>query len=276
MGKWKLNYNDDLAIRDLYLDGVSCVKISKRYNMTHQAILKSLDRTHTQRRTISDANTRFRCNNKFFDVIDNEKKAYWLGFISGDGYLNTNKKQLVLCLAVRDLIHMQKFKEDIESQHNIKTYNYTHPFCKIIISDKHMYKTVRGYFDNKKSFSLRMPELQADLISHYIRGYFDANGSISGERNPQFEITSNKFFIEDIRNSLIKNLNLNITKNNIRHKETPTIQNMRYGGRNNLINIYNYLYKDGGTCLWRKKVKFQRLLNLEGRQLNENTGQARY
>ena len=33
-------------------------------------------------------------NRHIFDQIDTEEKAYWLGFILADGYLNTNKHML--------------------------------------------------------------------------------------------------------------------------------------------------------------------------------------
>ena len=44
-----------------------------------------------------------------FDQIDTQEKAYWLGFILADGYLNTNKHMLRIKLGDKDKHHLEKF-----------------------------------------------------------------------------------------------------------------------------------------------------------------------
>ena len=56
----------------------------------------------------------------YFDNINSFKKAYWLGFLSADGSLKNNKVQI--CLSDRD--HIEKFKEDLKSEHKISINNY--------------------------------------------------------------------------------------------------------------------------------------------------------
>ena len=60
----------------------------------------------------------------FFKNIDNEKSAYWLGFIMADGCINEviNKKtkklksmNLSISLSTKDNHHLEKFLNDIES-----------------------------------------------------------------------------------------------------------------------------------------------------------------
>ena len=48
-------------------------------------------------------------NRHIFDNIDNEDKAYWLGFIIADGYLNDNKHTLRIKLGDIDKNHLIKF-----------------------------------------------------------------------------------------------------------------------------------------------------------------------
>ena len=50
-------------------------------------------------------------NEDFFEIIDNENKAYWLGFIYADGYVSA--KSLVIELHKDDESHIVKFLEDI-------------------------------------------------------------------------------------------------------------------------------------------------------------------
>ena len=48
-------------------------------------------------------------NRHIFDNIDNEEKAYWLGFIVADGYLNLDKHMLRIKLGNKDKRHLIKF-----------------------------------------------------------------------------------------------------------------------------------------------------------------------
>ena len=52
---------------------------------------------------------RLKFDNTVFDKIDTEEKAYWLGFIVADGYLNINKHMLRIKLGNRDRSHLIKF-----------------------------------------------------------------------------------------------------------------------------------------------------------------------
>ena len=54
----------------------------------------------------------------YFDNINSFKKAYWLGFLSADGSLKNNKVQI--CLSDKD--HIEKFKEDLKSEHKISDF----------------------------------------------------------------------------------------------------------------------------------------------------------
>ena len=48
-------------------------------------------------------------NRHIFDNINNEEKAYWLGFIVADGYLNSDKHMLRIKLGNKDKQHLIKF-----------------------------------------------------------------------------------------------------------------------------------------------------------------------
>ena len=48
-------------------------------------------------------------NRHIFDNIDNPEKAYWLGFIVADGYLNKEKRMLRIKLGDIDKHHLEKF-----------------------------------------------------------------------------------------------------------------------------------------------------------------------
>lgn len=61
----------------------------------------------------------------FFENIDTEAKAYWLGFLVADGCLISNAKggkanRIEFNLKMEDWDHLEKFKKDIKSDHEIK------------------------------------------------------------------------------------------------------------------------------------------------------------
>ena len=64
-------------------------------------------------------------NENFFETIDTEDKAYWLGFIYADGYITkskTGQHNLGIKLSIKDLAHLQKFALDIKTNKPIGIY----------------------------------------------------------------------------------------------------------------------------------------------------------
>ena len=53
-------------------------------------------------------------NEKYFDIIDNEEKAYWLGYIYADGY-SAQKSPWFLCIQTIDKNHIEKFSNIIRT-----------------------------------------------------------------------------------------------------------------------------------------------------------------
>jgi hypothetical protein len=65
----------------------------------------------------------YSCNEGYFNIIDTEHKAYWLGFIAADGCVkidNRNRYYFTLKLQNRDCNHIQLLLNDLSSNHIIK------------------------------------------------------------------------------------------------------------------------------------------------------------
>lgn len=124
-------------------------------------------------------------NENIFNCIDTEEKAYWLGFLYADGYLNKLNKQIELSLQEKDKIHLYKFIKfmDIKAK----------PAERIIKLDNKEYKNIRISFVNiqiyndliklgcvpTKSLILKFPSddiVPAHLKHHFMRGYIDGDG----------------------------------------------------------------------------------------------------
>ena len=121
-----------------------------------------------------------------FEKIDTEEKAYWLGFLYADGSVGSKEDKIELGLAEKDLKHIEKFKTFMNINNKIsyreKTKSYRMSFrsakCKQDLIDK-------GCIP-KKSLILDFPnenQVPKELQRHFIRGYFDGDGSISTPKN---------------------------------------------------------------------------------------------
>jgi hypothetical protein len=148
---------------------------------------------------------KYKVNEEYFDVL-NENSAYWLGFLYADGYVrlrNGRSGTLKLKLKDTDRNHIEKFLNDIDSDHPIKCgIDGKSKFCLTSVNSN---KMVKRLFElgcvNNKTFKIRLPDLTQNLMSHFIRGYFDGDGSISKVKNTTWyrcSICGNKFFIYEL------------------------------------------------------------------------------
>ncbi len=128
---------------------------------------------------------RYYFNENYFENINTYEQSYWLGFIMADGcvYSRDNHESLLrICLNNQDYNHVVKFKNELKSNHPIKTYELNnHKYCAItLVSDK-LCNDLRMYgcFE-RKTGKIRLPEFNDDVLTWaFIHGYIDGDGSIS-------------------------------------------------------------------------------------------------
>ncbi len=149
---------------------------------------------------------KYKVNEGYFEVL-NEYSVYWLGFLYADGYVRLKDGRsgtLKLKLKDTDRGHIEKFLIDIESNHPIKCgVDGKSKFCSTSVNSN---KMVKRLFElgcvNNKTFKIRLPNLPEYLMSHFIRGYFDGDGSISIVKNRPnsfvVSVCSNKNFNQDL------------------------------------------------------------------------------
>lgn len=123
----------------------------------------------------------------YFEKIDTEEKAYWLGFIFADGYVNKNGA-LGIELHEKDKGHIEKFKEAIEGEANVKIYNKNSTFgpqttARFVITSKHTFipHLTKHYKSLDKTYKGELPSLEEPLMRHCIRGFFDGDGTLTGK-----------------------------------------------------------------------------------------------
>lgn len=250
-----------------------------------QRIAKGCDESHIF--DIPDKyKTRPKFNENYFDIIDTADKAYWLGFIWSDGYLGYRIREngreeynLKISLCKTDYDHLNKFNKCIDGKYKVKFYkspsSYTNDCeeARLFITNKHMGEVLRNKYgiiahrSNCKNVIKNVPD---NLKSDFIRGIVDADGSFSYYTVMQNKHVCNKYsfqicgsksllrYIEQvfIDNGLIDDIKRKLYK---RHKEENRDLNcftLVLSGKNNVVDVLDFLYKDSHIYLDRKYIKY--------------------
>lgn len=244
-------------------------QIRRKYGYSLNIIKKYLLEHSVNIRDNSVNSQKYSFNHMFFDNIDSEKKAYWLGFMYADGHIVSNQPQLSLTLSSADRGHIVKFDNDISSNYPIKDYHHhnnhgeINNYSRLIISNKHFYNSCinKGLYPRKTEIVSFPSFLTNNLQRHFIRGYIDGDGSITtngkvGKIAYKIRICGTKNMLTEIhkifrQNNLLSNPTKNITLNK-RHDNNVDNYDTTYGGNIQTKRILTYLYKDCTVYLDRK------------------------
>ena len=190
-----------------------------------------------------------------FERIDTEEKAYWLGFLYADGYVNN--RQIELTLKAEDLEHIQKFKAFTKSEHKISHRKEINAYRITICSPKIALDLMNLGCTQAKSLTLTFPskeQVPEHLIHHFMRGYFDGDGCIAyGQGQYRLSILGTSEFLDKYEDYILNILNR--TNRNKRRYNGQALS-IQYAGTEQVYKIYNFLYKDATIYLDRKYNKF--------------------
>lgn len=243
-------------ICDLYEDGISSPDIARKFGVSPQAIRGILKRRNIARRSNSDCQRIYNFKQDFFSIINNETKAYWLGFIAADGCIYKNA--LVIGLAKKDKSHLEMFKKTIGSGHKLTFIKSNQAFSLHIKSMRMVSDLSKLGINPRKTKTLKWPSIQERLTHHYIRGYFDGDGSfyVSKRIRSMMEISfvSKKEHLKSIGKFIEDKINIKY-KGVYKHRNSKIVAYLKYGGRNQVKKIYDLLYKGSHIFLERKKSK---------------------
>lgn len=208
----------------------------------------------------------------YFHKIDSPDKAYWLGLLYADGTVSEKGKSVSLQLIDKE--HIEKFKEAIGAvNHKIGTTVDTRwDPPKIIyhtsMKDKQLYADLVSYgCVPRKTYSLsKLPDLNDSLMYHFIRGYFDGDGSIHFVKcNDQYRIS---FCGTD---DFLNDLKIYLGKPSLKLSRGSNISQLQIMGR---VQVERYLDKiyEGSTEKTRLNRKYEKYLDMKERQRQRKYG----
>lgn len=249
--------NSDLVNEtiDFYVNNnISIKKCSEKFGIGATTLSRYLKNANIEQRVVNLK--KYSYNENFFEAIDTENKAYWVGFIAADGCINKTNN-LEIGLAIQDKDHLLKFIKDINGDVNmLKT---TDTKARVFVCSVKLVKDLEKVgIGRNKTFSFNsIPDIRKDLVPHFLRGYFDGDGSISTNglnRNESkkwaLNLIATEGFINEWQNELST---LGITKVSIQKKGEMRVWNK--AGIRQITTILKYLYRDSHIYLERKFEK---------------------
>lgn len=209
---------------------------------------------------------KYQINENCFDIIDNELKAYCLGFLYADGNLGIYNNDYVirLNLNAKDSEILDIFIKCFNTDRKWKTDKRGNIYLNIF-NKKICFSLMKKGIVQAKTFKIKFPNNQIipeNFMSHFIRGYFDGDGTISLSKKywngSHVGIISNYDFIVGLKDYLVRFgfSNRKITKVWSKKYKTKKCGIFSLCGYRNIKRFYDYIYRDSHFFLKRKKVKF--------------------
>lgn len=186
-------------------------------------------------------------NESFFDVIDTEEKAYILGLIAADGYIDIEEKSVSLQLHSKDEYILNKIKSLIgdtaplykRKNKNSKTLTLS---SKKLVKSLNLFGIVRN-----KTLSLSLPNLDTKFMKHFLRGYFDGDGWIG--KSQAVLVGASYLFLSQLKNFIFQTFNYEIPLKYIKRKNS---EYWRLEFCTQHSSFFKWMYQDNLLSLPRK------------------------
>ncbi|SHJ48539.1 hypothetical protein [Tepidibacter formicigenes] len=254
-----------------FKDIIEALQVSKR---SVARVLKEAE-INTKRRN------RYTLNEFYFKEIDSQEKSYILGLLYADGFVGNEKfNNIVISLIEQDKCLLERIASEIEFtgklRYEKKGGNYKNSKPKIVLnfSSKRMALDLRnlGIYPGKSAELQKIPCINKKFIRHFIRGYFDGDGSISlglstsyhkmkdgsikiyRYSSPRFSIIGTVAFLKDMERYIPG-------KFSYTNSRTEYMKYLECSARRDMVNIFEYLYNDANIYLERKFNKWQEVLS---------------
>src|SRR5205085_9225815 len=132
-------------------------------------------------RTVSEVKRRYALREDAFARLDDEATAYWLGFLCADGcnYRRRGCGEVHLVLQKRDIPHLERFAAFVGTEKPIRKEARYETYRLSLYSKRMSDDLIRLGCPPRKSWALAFPAVPGPLVAHFIRGYFDGDGSAS-------------------------------------------------------------------------------------------------
>lgn len=205
-------------------------------------------------------------NTKFFHDY-NEYSCYWGGFLAADGNVD-QKGRIRLTLKHDDINHLEKFKSCLGSNHTIGENTTKYNRCSFEFTHIEMCEDLKYNFNiiPNKTFKYEMPSsIPSNMLRHYIRGYFDGDGSICESFSNKNSRTATLYATvssgsEDFSRKLFTFFQDRLKLGGQLQEFSDSIKFQIKFNTNDARKLLNYMYEDSNIYLDRKYLLYERIV----------------
>lgn len=245
--------------------GETILFISKRYHCRAEAIRAVLKKYNIAIKRKGCSKNRL-LKEDFFDSIDTEEQAYFLGLLFTDGNVAYDEKRapmISISLKISDIEILQKFKELLNMSSELRYDKRKNKECAILsFRSQHMANSLAQYgiVPRKTYVTKHLPSVPEKFLKDFLRGCLDGDGSIYKETKSQkYRIdfcSCHKTICEEFRelcNSFLEKPNTNTIAN------YGTAYHIRFNEQKTVKRLATVLYKDSKISLARKYSLAERI-----------------
>lgn len=208
----------------------------------------------------------FYLNENYFNVIDTPAKAYFLGWIGADGCIhhpNDNRQDIIrMSLQHGDIKILELMKRELNYKKPISVIETTQgKYVSLDISSNIMSKDLNKIgFSYRKTYSNTIADIEETFMSHFIRGYFEGDGSFIYSK-PNVSISGYEYNLLKIKKYLeTKNIYSTFIEDKRQYTKTNTgrFGSLRLSNKTDVYCFLNLIYDNcGDFYLDRKYYKFK-------------------
>lgn len=236
-------------------------KLAKEFGVSKSLITKVWSENGMRGKT----NRKYYADFNYFRDIDTKDKAYYIGFIAADGcvykrdlegntHMNSAQGLLTITVSETDREILDKLKIQMHSSHPInigkQRGNIQSTATLSIVSDTLVNDLGRYNVTPRKTWTYSPVGIPDELMCHFIRGYFDGDGSIfhsnKNDRLCDYSacIVGNNSTLSFVHNELVKvGINLSL-KEDKRQYKGGKFYALRTKNKKDLYLFLKYLYDD--------------------------------
>ena len=266
----KLSEDIQNQIIEAYKNNMSLREIENQFGATRATVSKFLE-TNGIKTTKGNHYRKYFHDINFFETINTEEKAYWLGFMYADGYIVNHDNRygeddFGITLAEDSIDSIEKFKASIKATNPIRYDNSKQGQrqVKLVCCSQ---KTVNDLIDKGvlkgKSLILKPPtKVPQELIRHFIRGFFDGDGSLMKNQSNSYIAYGIDF---TTTYEMAKWLQDTLQVGNIfPDKRREATWYFSVGGNQQVLKLCHYMYDNASIWMDRKYNRYKELLEKYG------------
>lgn len=227
-----------------------CVYCGKKFSYTTKQIHQKYCDVRCQVKSRS-----YKIDEKFFDKINSEGKAYLLGLIFSDGSLTSKKYYINITSKDKELIRLCRGL----LQTDRPIYHY-HGCFSLTIGNQHLHGSLKrqGVLERKSWKEYGLPSLSESLMRHFLRGIFDGDGSFYISNHGKWKYLCASFscgsqqFLKEVKEWLEKH---GVKSHTIRFDKKPNNKGcwqLKIARKDAVKKFTNCLYRNNHYFLNRK------------------------